>query len=108
MESIYNLGVLQEKIENEKGLLIYFSTDSCSVCKVLKPKVFELLQGRFPKMASCYVDTDKSPVLSGQHRIFSIPSILVFFEGKEYFRFSRSIGLYQLEEALDKPYSLIF
>jgi thioredoxin 1 len=108
MENIYDLSLLLEKIEKEKGLLVYFSTESCSVCKVLKPKVSELLLGRFPSMASCYVDTDKSPVLSGQHRIFTVPSILVFFEGKEYFRFSRSIGLHQLEEALDKPYSLIF
>ena len=108
MENVYNLKLLQERIGEEKGLLVYFSTESCSVCKVLKTKVSELLKERFPRLASFYVDIDKSPVLAGQHRIFTIPSILIFFEGKEHFRFSRSIGLHQLEDAIDKPYRLIF
>ena len=108
MEGIFDLRLLAEKIEGEKGLLIYFSTDSCSVCKVLKPKVSELLLHHFPRMSSFYVDTDKSPVISGQHRVFTIPTILLFFEGKEYLRYSRNISLHQLEEAIDKPYSLVF
>ena len=108
MEGIYNLQLLAEKIEEEKGLLIYFSTDGCSVCKVLKPKVSELLHERFSRMTSFYVDTDKSPVLSGQHSVFTIPTILLYFEGKEHLRFSRNISLHQLEEAIDKPYNLTF
>ena len=43
MEGIYNIQELQDMISWEKGLLLYFSSDSCSVCKVLKPKVAELL-----------------------------------------------------------------
>lgn len=108
MEGIYNLELLAEKIRDEKGLLVYFSTDSCSVCKVLKPKVSELLRDHFPLMASFYVDTDKSPVISGQHRVFTIPAILLFFEGREHLRFSRNISLNQLEEAIGKPYGPVF
>ncbi|MEN8229854.1 MAG: thioredoxin family protein [Bacteroidota bacterium] len=108
MEGIYDLQLLAQKIENEKGVLIYFSTDSCSVCKVLKPKVSQLLHDRFPQMQSFYVDIDKSPVISGQHRVFTIPTILLFFEGKEHLRVSRNISLHQLEEAIEKPYSLVF
>jgi thioredoxin-like negative regulator of GroEL len=108
MESIYNLELLKEKVAGEEGLLIYFSNESCSVCKVLRPKVSELLSHRFPKLSSYYVDIDKSPLLSGQYRIFTIPSILIFFQGKEYFRFSRSFGLHQLLEAIEKPYYAVF
>ena len=108
MEGIFNLEVLAEKIRDKKGLLVYFSTESCSVCKVLKPKVAELLQDSFPLMESCYVDTDKSPLISGQHRVFSIPTILLFFQGREQKRFIRNIGLNQLEEAIEKPYHLVF
>ena len=108
MEGIYDLQLLAEKIEHEQGLLIYFSTDSCSVCKVLKPQVSQLLLDRFPRMTSLYVDTDKSPVISGQHRVFTIPTILLLFEGKEHLRYSRNISLHQLEESIHKPYSLVF
>lgn len=108
MEGIYSLEKLEEKIRDKKGLLVYYSTESCSVCKVLKPKVTELLHDRFPFMESCYVDTDKSPLIAGQHRVFSIPTILLFFQGQEQKRFIRNIGLNQLEEAIEKPYHLVF
>ena len=108
MEPAYDLVRLQEKIAAEKGVLLYFSNDSCSVCKVLRPKVAELLRDRFPLMASNYVDTDKSPVISGQFRVFTIPTILIFFEGREQVRYSRNISMHQLEDTLSRPYSLLF
>lgn len=108
MEAIYNLKELQEIIEKEKGVLLYFSSDTCSVCKVLKPKVAELLQEAFPLMKVLYVNTELSPMISGQFRVFTIPTILIHFEGKEQFRFSRNISLHQLEESLTRTYSLVF
>ena len=108
MEGIYNLQLLQEIIKNEKGVLLYFSSDSCSVCKVLKPKVEQLLREKFPKMTVRYVDTELSPVISGQFRVFTIPTILIWFEGKEQGRFSRNISLHQLEESISRAYSMVF
>jgi thioredoxin 1 len=107
MVGIYNIQELQELITREKGLLLYFSSDSCSVCKILKPKVRDLLQEQFPKMISRYVDIEKSPVISGQFRIFTIPTILIFFEGKEQVRYSRNISMHQLEESISRPYGMI-
>ncbi|MCK4750504.1 MAG: thioredoxin family protein [Bacteroidales bacterium] len=108
MEGIFNLQELQEIIENETAVLLYFSSDSCSVCKVLKPKVAELLQDRFPLMKVRYVNTELSPLISGQFRVFTIPTILICFEGKEQVRFSRNISIHQLEEAISRPYSMVF
>ena len=108
MEGIYRLEELQARIESEKGLLLYFSSESCSVCKVLKPKVSELLQKKYPAMQSLYVDIEKSPVIAGQFRVFTIPTILLYFDGKEAQRFSRNISMHQLEDSLDRPYELIF
>lgn len=108
MEGIYNLQELQGLIEQNKGVLLYFSSDTCSVCKVLKPKVEELLKEHFPLMQLRYVNTELSPLISGQFRVFTIPTILIFFEGREQTRFSRNISLHQLEESLSKPYSLVF
>lgn len=108
MEPVDDPAVLDRLIRDEAALLCYYSTDSCSVCKVLKPKVQELLEDRFPQMRSCYVDIDKSPLLSGQFRVFTIPTILVFFDGKEHARLSRNIGIGQLEENIARPYGLLF
>jgi thioredoxin-like negative regulator of GroEL len=108
VEAIYNLEALRARIGSEKGVLLYFSSESCSVCKVLKPKVAELLREKFPRMLSLYVDTERSPLIAGQFRIFTIPTILIYFEGREQGRHSRNISLHQLEAAIDRPYQLIF
>jgi thioredoxin-like negative regulator of GroEL len=108
MEPIYHLDALREIIALQKGVLLYFSSESCSVCKVLKPKVAELLQEQFPLMVSHDVDTEKSPVIAGQFRVFTIPTILIFFEGKEQVRYSRNISMHQLEEHMARPYNLVF
>jgi thioredoxin-like negative regulator of GroEL len=108
MEGIFNLQELQNLVEQKKGVLLYFSSDSCSVCKVLKPKVAELLTSKFPRMSLRYVNTELSPVIAGQYRVFTIPTLLIFFEGKEQLRYSRNISIHQLEESLSRPYSMVF
>lgn len=108
MEGIYNMEALETRISSENGLLLYFSSDSCSVCKVLKPKVAELLHKKFPAIHALYVNTELSPVIAGQFRVFTIPTILIFFEGKEQQRFSRNISIHQLEASIERPYGLIF
>ncbi|MDF1574673.1 MAG: thioredoxin family protein [Bacteroidales bacterium] len=108
MEAIYHLRELQDKIADQKGVLIYFSSEACSVCKVLRPKVKELLKKHFPRMTALYVDIEKSPVISGQFRVFTIPTILIYFDGKEQVRYSRNISMQQLEQSLSRPYQLVF
>ncbi len=108
MEGLYNLETLRELISEKPGVLLYFSNDMCSVCRVLKPKVEDLLSSEFPEMEVRYIDTDKSPVISGQYRVFTIPTILIFFDGKEQARLSRNISLHQLTESIERPYELIF
>lgn len=108
METIDTPERLRKLTEDADGALLYFSNDACNVCKVLKPKVIDLLQDTFPRMEIGYVDTEKSPELSGQHRVFTIPTLLIFFQGKEQHRFSRNISLHQLEAAIERPYGLIF
>ncbi len=100
-----------EEIENAMNYpasLLYFSSLSCNVCKVLKPKVAEMINEDFPKIRLYYIDIEMSPALSGQHSIFSIPAILIFFDGKEFFRKSRNINLADLRKEIERPYYLLF
>jgi thioredoxin-like negative regulator of GroEL len=108
MKPIYSLEALQSEIENEPLAVVYFSSETCSVCKTLKPKVAELLNARFPGVSLFYVDIEKSPVISGQYRVFSIPTIDVYVQGKEHARFSRNLTLFDFEHALSKPYEMLY
>lgn len=94
--------------EHEPGLLAYFSTDACNVCKVLKPKVQELMLSHYPKVKLAYIKSDMFPEIAGQHQVFAAPTILVFFDGREYIRKSRNIGIGELQREIDRPYSMYF
>ncbi|WP_340111299.1 thioredoxin family protein [Maribellus mangrovi] len=97
-----------ESLKSEPALLAYFSTEACNVCKVLKPKVVQLLEAEFPEMKMAYVKSDVLPDIAGQNRIFTAPTILVFFDGREYIRKSRNIGIGELQEAISRPYNMMF
>lgn len=94
--------------QEEPALLGYFSTEACNVCKVLKPKVAELIQEEFPKVKLAYVKSDILPEVAGQHQVFAAPTILIFFDGRETIRKSRNIGIDELRREIRRPYSMIF
>ena len=94
--------------DEEPALLAYFSTENCNVCKVLKPKVAELIHTEFPKIKLIYIKSDVLPEVAAQSHVFAAPTILVFFEGKEYIRKSRNIGIGELQRETERPYSMIF
>ncbi len=93
--------------KSNKAVCFYLSTPECNVCKVLKPKVIEMLESDFPKIIFCYVDLNEAKEISGQLSVFSVPTILVYFEGKETIRASRNIHLEELREQIDRYYKLI-
>jgi thiol-disulfide isomerase/thioredoxin len=94
--------------ENEPALLCYFSIDFCSVCKILKPKVAELIQNEFPKIKLCYINSEKLPDLAAQNRVFTAPTILVFFNRQEAVRKVRNLGIGELRNDIQRPYSVLF
>jgi thioredoxin-like negative regulator of GroEL len=94
--------------ESSDAVLLYFSHEQCNVCKVLLPKIKELLSGTFPQCELKYVNIKEQGNIAAHYQVFTVPTVLIFFEGKEYYRFSRNIGLKQLEEAIARPYQLLF
>ncbi|MFP4302398.1 MAG: thioredoxin family protein [Alkalispirochaetaceae bacterium] len=99
---------LNSRINESEALLLYMTTTECSVCKVLKPKVRELLADRFPKVEFLDVEMDLLPEVGRQQEVFSVPTVIGFFHGKEHFRKVRVFGIEELAEALARPYELLF
>ncbi len=99
---------LEDLIMTNTIVLVYFSTNSCSVGEALLPKVMDLIKSNFSKIIFCTIDLNESPEIAAHYHAFVEPTILVFFEGKETIRKSRNIGLYELQKAIKRPYKLIF
>lgn len=102
-----SINYLNEKIKSEDAVLVYFSHEKCNVCKILKPKISEIITKNFPKMSMYYSDTVKMPETAGQMGIFTVPSVLIFFAGKEYFRFGRNVSINEIVQKIKRPYNMI-
>jgi thioredoxin-like negative regulator of GroEL len=108
MESLKTIQDFEQLLAEQDAVLAYFSTEVCSVCKVLKPKVLEMIAESFPQMKMVFVESDKLPELAAQNRVFAAPTIIVFFAGRETIRKSRAFGIDELKAEINRPYSLMF
>ncbi|HEY9116013.1 MAG TPA: thioredoxin family protein [Bacteroidales bacterium] len=98
----------KELLKEETAALIYFYSDSCAPCVSLRPKVIELLEKSFPKMKLVFVNSATHPLVAAHFNVFSNPTLLIFFEGKEYKRLSKYVSISQLEETIGRPYKMVF
>ncbi|MBC8005491.1 MAG: thioredoxin family protein [Verrucomicrobia bacterium] len=108
MEIIHSLDEFRSALAENKAVLAYFSTDACSVCTVLKPKVAHLIVENFPQIKTFYIQSDHQPELAAQNRIFTAPTVLIFFEGRETIRKSRVFSIEDLKREIQRPYFLLF
>lgn len=99
---------IQDLILAQEAVLLYFSTDRCAPCISLRPKVFDLLVNKFPRMKMELIDAEGSPEISAQFSVFASPTIILFFDGKETRRFSKYISVDELEESIKRYYQMIF
>jgi thioredoxin 1 len=107
-QTLLTIEQLHCEIFTNKAMLVYYSHQFCNVCKVLKPKIAELVTERFPDIGLFYCNTIDSPELAAQSNIFAVPAIVVYFDNKEFFRKSRNLGIGELAEMLERPYKLLF
>jgi len=107
MHQLSNLDETIEVINTGNPVLIYFSGENCSVCKVLKPKIEEEIKKNFPLFKTYEVKTDIHKEITSHFTVFSIPTMLVFFDKKEFFRKGRNMSVPLFIEELKRPYNLM-
>jgi thioredoxin 1 len=95
-------------IQNHSSVIVYFYQDKCGVCKTLFPKVKELVQNEFPNMEFIVLAAEQNREIAAQLRMLAVPGIVVFFEGKEFFRSNGLVSLMDLENKIRRYYSLMY
>lgn len=91
-------------IKSNKVSLVYISKEQCSVCHGLLPQVESIME-KYPKIKTTQVSADIVPEVAGAFSIFTVPVVLVFVEGKEYYRGARIIPLEPFEEKIKQIYA---
>jgi hypothetical protein len=59
-------------------------------------------------MALYFIDISQNRTTAADFQVFTVPVILVYFEGREFFRKVRNISLIELENEISRPYHLLF
>ncbi|WP_125153971.1 thioredoxin [Clostridium rectalis] len=72
----------QEVLNSQKATVVDFWASWCGPCKMLSPVIDEIAQELNGKVEFAKVNVDENPMISTQLRIASIPTLLVFKDGK--------------------------
>ena len=106
-DNIQSQEALEQRIKSELGLLVYFSTPTCNVCHALKPKIIEAFETHFPLIKQEFIDASIFPEIPASLGIFSVPTIMVFLDGKEFARESRNVSVGELIQKVARPYEMM-
>lgn len=107
MEILDSNEILNGLLKTNDMLLLYFGSDACDVCHIIKPKVEEILI-KYPKIKVVDVNIENSLITSSFYNIFTIPAIIFFVDGKETIREARFINLQDLESKILRYYNLYY
>ncbi len=108
MEQKYTIDSIEQILQSKEAVMLYFGGKSCGVCKSLRPKIEELFSQKFEKIEQIYLYVDQYPDIAAHFTIFTIPTVVVYFENKEFLKQSRNISTVQLQEQLQRVYGLYF
>lgn len=98
---------LNEALKNHVAALLYFSSPTCNVCQVLRPKIMQSLQEHYPEIARLHVDLSQTPELGATYQVLAAPTVILFLEGKEFIRKYRTISVDGLMQEIARPYAML-
>ena len=87
----------QEVLNSEKPVLVDFFADWCGPCKMMAPIVAELATELDGKVKVGKINVDENSDIAVEYNVMSIPTLIVFKNGKEE---KRLVGVRDKEELL--------
>jgi len=104
MQTIQNI---QNTINENLAVMVYFSAPTCNVCHALKPKLMEALESNFEDFKVESVDISVEEDIAPHFGVFAIPTVLVFLDGKEFLRKSRHMSVGEVINEIKRPYEIM-
>jgi len=96
-----------ENINDSKLTLVVGSTKECSVCNAIKPKIEELMS-KYKNIDYKQIYIDSMLEASGKFMIFTVPTIILYSEGKEIHRQGRFIDFEELEFEISRWHDFVY
>jgi thioredoxin 1 len=80
----------EQTISTNKTVLVDFWATWCGPCRALAPTIVELAKEYTGKVLIGKLDVDENPATAEKFQVFSIPTMILFKDGKEV---DRLVGL---------------
>lgn len=106
MKLINNLEDIQREIASNSMVLAYFTSTTCNMCKDLFPKI-EMLVDHYPELIGVRGEVDQELLIVGTYQVLTVPTVILFVEGKETIRKSRQISIGELEQTIERYYNML-
>ena len=87
----------KEVLKSEKPVLVDFYADWCGPCNAMAPVIEELATEFDGKAKVGKINVDDNPNIAVEYNVMSIPTLIIFKNGKEE---KRLVGLRDKEELL--------
>ena len=102
-----SIETINETLNNNPAVMLYFSAPSCNVCHALKPKLTHAIEENFEAFEILSIDISQQPEVASHFGVFTIPTILIFLDGKEFLRKSRNMSVEEVVGAIRRPYEIM-
>jgi thioredoxin 1 len=89
-------------IRGDLPVLVDFTAEWCGPCKMMKPVLEELHLRMGSKVRILKIDIDKSPAAANSFQVQSVPTLILFQNGKTLWRKSGVIQATQLEKIIEQ------
>ncbi|MDC7126890.1 MAG: thioredoxin [Spirochaetales bacterium] len=87
---------------NKLPVLVDFYADWCQPCKMLSPIISRLAKEYKGRITTVKINTEKKPEISAKYSIQSIPTIMMFHNGKQLMRLQGAYPYQSLKAEIEK------
>uniref|UniRef100_A0AB33IST4 Thioredoxin n=1 Tax=Prevotella sp. GTC17253 TaxID=3236793 RepID=A0AB33IST4_9BACT len=101
MKHLTTIQDIEQALTENRLCLFYIKTPDCGVCNVMLDKVSALVDTK-PEVFSFFTDITEIPLIAGRFLVYSGPTVLLLMEGKEMYRASQFIDLYELDKRINQ------
>ena len=91
-----------ELIQSTKPVLVDFYAAWCGPCQIMKPRILDVAERMGDDVKVILIDIDKEKKLAERFRIQSVPTLIIFKNGKQQWRQSGIISTLALMKLLQE------